>query len=54
VLQQLHDAFGDVIPFSEMPKVTVTKMTNILNKPATSRKLKEELAVTVDAMSIFV
>ena len=57
VLQQLHDAFGDAVTFlsnGELPKVTVTKMINILNNPATSRKLKVELAVTVDAMSIFV
>ena len=57
VLQQLHDASGDAITFlsnEELPKVTVTKMTNILNNPATSRKQKVELAVTVDAMSIFV
>ena len=57
VLQQLHDAFGDAVTFlssGELPKVTVTKITNILNNPATSRKLKVELAVTVDTMSIFV
>ena len=57
MLQQLHDAFGDAVTFlsnGELPKVTVTKMTNILNNPATSRKLKVELAVTVDGMSIFV
>ena len=55
MLQQLHDAFGDVITFlnnEELPKVTVTKMTNILNNPANSRKLKVEIAVTVDAMNI--
>ena len=54
MLQQLHDAFGDAVTFlsnGELPKVTVT---NILNNPATSRKLKVELAVTVDTMSIFV
>ena len=57
VLQQLHDAFGDAVTFlsnEELPKVTVTKMTNILNNPATSHVLKVELAVTVDAMKIFV
>lgn len=57
MLQKLHDTFGEVIIFlsnEELPKVTVTKMTNILNNPAISHKLKADLAETVDAMSIFV
>ena len=57
VLQQMHNAFGDVVTFlsnEELPKVTVSKMTTILNNPATRRKLKVELAVTVDAMKLFV
>ena len=57
MLNQLHNAFVDVVTFlsnGELPKVTVTKMTNILNNPATFRKLKLELAVIVDAMSMFV
>ena len=33
---------------------TVSKMTNILNNPVTCRKLKVELAATVDAMRLFV
>ena len=57
VLQQLHDAFGDAVTFlsnEELPKVTVSKMTNILNNPVTCRKLKVELAATVDAMRLFI
>ena len=57
MLQQLHDAFGDAITFlnnEDLSKVTITKLTNILNNPATCRKLKVELAVTIDAMDIFV
>ena len=57
VLNQLHNAFADVVTFlsnGELPKFTVTKMTNILNNLATFRKLKLELAVIVDAMSMFV
>lgn len=53
----MHDAFGDVVSFlrnEELPKVTVSKMTNILNYPATCRKLKVELAVTMDAIWLFV
>ena len=53
----MYDAFGDVCIFlfnQELPKTTTTKMTNILNSPANSRKLKIELAVTVDAMDPFV
>lgn len=57
VIQQIHDAFGDVSTFvsnQELPAVTTTKMTNILNNAANSRKLKIELALTVDAMLPFV
>ena len=57
VIKQMHDAFGDVCTFlfnQELPTTTTTKMTDILNSSANSRKLKIELAVTVDAMDPFV
>ena len=57
MLQQLHDAFRDAVTFlrnQELPKITVTKMTNILNNPVTSHKLKVELAAIVDAMSLLI
>lgn len=57
VIKQMHDAFGDVCTFlgnRELPTTTTTKMTDILNSPANSRKLKIELAATVDAMHPFV
>ena len=53
----MHDAFGDVCTFlgnHELPTTTTTKMTDILNSSANCRKLKIELAVTVDAMDPFV
>ena len=57
VLKQMHDAFGDVCTFlgnRDLPTTTTTKMTDILNSPANSRKLKIELAVIVDVMDPFV
>jgi hypothetical protein len=57
VIKQMHDAFGDVCTFlcnQELPNTMTTKMTDILNSPANSRKLKIELAVTVDSMDPFV
>ena len=38
----------------ELPAVTTTKMTDIFNNTANSRKLKLELALTVDATLPFV
>ena len=43
-----------IIGNQDLPTTTTTKMTDILNSPANSRKLKIELAVTVDAMDPFV
>lgn len=51
----MQNAFGDVCTFlgnPELPTTTTTKVTDILNNPANSRKLKIELAVT--AMDPFV
>ena len=57
VIAQLHAAFSNVMSFlqtSELPATTVRKMTDILNNAGLYRKLKIELAVTVDAMGAFV
>ncbi len=57
VFRQLHDAFGDVLGFLEsenMPVATSNALLEILRDPAQSRKLKMELAVTIDAMELFV
>ena len=57
VIKQMHDTFGDVCTFisnPELPATTTAKMKDILNNPANSRKLKIELAVTVDSMDPFV
>ena len=57
VIKQMHDAFGDVCTFlgnHELPTTTTTKMIDILNSSANCRKLKIELAVTVDVMDPFV
>ena len=53
VFHQLHNAFGDVPVFlhgSDMPHATTSKLLKILDDPVKNRKLKMELAITVDAM----
>ena len=53
----MHNSFGDVATFlsNKMhPPTTATKMTDILNTPGVCRKLKVELAITVDSMYSFV
>ena len=57
MIKQMHDAFGDVCTFisnQELPATTTTKVKDIINNPAKSRKLKIELAVTVDSMDPFI
>ena len=57
VIKQGHDAFGDVSSFlsgSSLPSASSGKLNAILNDPAKYRKLKIEIAITVDAMSPFV
>ena len=56
MLHQLHNAFGDVLSFLEsadMPS-SCTKLLEILHDSAKCRKLKMELAITVDSMEPFV
>lgn len=50
-------AFGDVEKFlknDDLPPATSTKLLEILNDPVKTRKLKIEMATTVDAMERFV
>ena len=50
-------AFGDVEKFLEnydLPPATSTKLLQVLNDPVKTRKLKIEIATTVDAMEPFV
>ena len=59
VINQIHDIFGDVTlffndPTIDLPAVSKRKLINILNDPAKCRKLKVELAITVDALKPFV
>lgn len=58
VIHQMHDRFGDVSEFltgtTELPVATTKKMVDVLNDPSQCRKLKMELAMTVDAMEPFV
>ena len=57
VISQLMKAFGDVEPFlanTDLPSVTTGKLLEILSDPAKARKLRIEIAVTVDAMEPFV
>ena len=57
VISQIHDTFGDVSTFcksSDLPTASSGKLTDILNDPARCRKLKIELAITVDSMAPFV
>ena len=57
VIKQVHDAFGDVSSFlrsDSLPSISAEKLRGILDDPAKCRKLKIELAITVDAMTPFV
>ena len=57
VIKQVHDAFGDVSSFlrsDSLPSISAGKLRGILDDPAKCRKLKIELAITVDAMTPFV
>ena len=57
VIQQVHNAFGDVSQFldnSDLPSVTTSKLLRILKDQPTCRKLKLEIAITVDSMKPFV
>ena len=57
VFSQLHTAFGDLPTFlnSEgLPPTTSSKLLDILNDAPRCRKLKMELAITIDSMESFV
>ena len=57
VIRQIHDTFGDVSSFcecSDLPTASSGKLIEILNDPPKCRKLKIELANTVDSMAPFV
>ena len=50
-------AFGEVEKFlknDDLPLATSTKLLQVLNDPAKTRKLKIEITTTVDAMEPFV
>ena len=53
VIHQVFTAFGDVEKFlknDDLPLATSTKLPQVLDDPAKTRKLKIEIATTVDAM----
>ena len=58
VIHQMHDCFGDMAAFSrddpDLPAVTRQKLVAVLDDDPQCRKLKMELAVTVDGMEPFV
>ena len=57
VIHQVFTAFGDVEKYlknNDLPLVTSTKLLQVLNDPAKTRKLKIELATAVDALEPFV
>ena len=58
VIHQMHNRFGDVSAFlrenTDLPATTTKKMLDVLNNPPECRKLKMELAMTVDGMEPFV
>ena len=57
VIHQVFTAFGDVEKFlknDDFPLATSTELLQVLDDPAKTRKLKIEIATTVDAMEPFV
>ena len=57
LIKQVHDLFEDVFTFltnDGLPPTTTSKLLAIVDDAASLRKLKMELAVTVDAMEPFV
>ena len=57
VIEQFHNTFGDVplfLSYCDLPTATTNKLLRILEDQPTCRKLKLEVAVTVDAMKPFV
>ncbi len=57
VIYQLHKTFGDVSSFlhrDDLPPATTAKLLRIVEDECMCRKLKMEIAITVDAMEAFV
>ena len=57
LIKQVHDLFVDISSFlrnDELPSATTRKLLSIIDDAASLRKLKIELAATVDAMEPFV
>jgi len=57
VMCQMRDSFGDVETFvcaEELPMATAKKLTDFLDDLPMRRKLKMELAITIDAIELFV
>ena len=57
VIHSMLKTFSDVKKFLErddLPPATSTKLLQVLDDPAKTRKLKIEIATTVDAMEPFV
>ena len=57
VIYQVFTAFGDVEKFlknDDLPLATSTKLLQVFDDPAKTRKLKIEIPTTVDAMEPFV
>lgn len=57
VIEQVHNAFGDVSQFldnPDLPVATTSKLLRIVNDQPACRKLKLEMAITVDSMKPFV
>ena len=57
LMKQVHDLFGDISTFltnEELPAITTKKLLAIIDDLPSLRKLKIELAVTIDAMEPFV
>ena len=54
----MHNRFGDVSAFltenTDLPAATTKEMVDVLNNHPECRKLKMELAMTVDGMEPFV
>lgn len=56
-MHRIHDSFGDVDTFvrnEELPTATASKLISILDDQPKCHKLKMELAITIDAMELFV
>ncbi len=58
-MRTMHDSFGDVVAFVRrtdvgLPRVTTSKLRELLDDPLKFQNLQLELAITIDAMDQFV